>query len=107
MSVGQRDKPERHDFWSTKTLVHLFPTCEAARPSFRALSLTIHVEASGQYLTEQPVVQKQRPLARIQGKLLTCSSAYAVRRNVVSRVESSSLASTGTLPSAVVLRTIL
>lgn len=39
-------------------------------------------------------------------KILTWSSAYAVKRNAVSRVESSSLASTGTLPSAGVLRMI-
>lgn len=44
--------------------------------------------------------------ADIKGKTLTWSSAYAVNRNAVSRVESSSPASTGTLPSAVVLRMI-
>lgn len=41
-----------------------------------------------------------------KGHTLTWSSAYAVRRNAVRCVESSSLASMGMLPSAAVLSTI-
>lgn len=45
----------RRDFWRAKTLVPLFPTCEAIHAAWGAQSLAIHVEVSNPCSTRQTV----------------------------------------------------